>query len=185
MEHEKGLKGAAYISKNNHILTWSDDRTARLWNAEDGAAIGQPMKHKSYVNGAAYISKKNLILTWSEDGTARLWNAEDGAAIGQPMKHEGYVKGAAYISENNRILTWSDDGTARFWDCGSDLDFPADKLVLQVEVLTGTTMDDFGNITALDYESWKNKREQYLRVAEQHARSCRYKEHNLYLRDIK
>nr|VFK54780.1 MAG: hypothetical protein BECKTUN1418F_GA0071002_10556 [Candidatus Kentron sp. TUN]VFK59188.1 MAG: hypothetical protein BECKTUN1418E_GA0071001_10526 [Candidatus Kentron sp. TUN] len=87
-----------------------------------------------------------------------------------------------FSADESRILTWSDDGTARLWDFGVDYDFPVAHLPLQVEVMTGTAMNDFGAVRTLRAEEWKRKRQLYERIAEAHAAECRYKKANLYLK---
>ena len=80
MKHDSTVSGAVFNQDETRILTWSDDGTARLWDASDGSSIGQPMKHDSFVNGAVFNKDETRILTWSEDGTARLWDASDGSS---------------------------------------------------------------------------------------------------------
>ncbi|WP_321418204.1 hypothetical protein [uncultured Desulfobacter sp.] len=80
-----------------------------------------------------------------------------------------------------RILTWSRDGTARSWDITVDEDFPKQHLSLLVSVATGTTMDDYGNITALSKEKWEACRKAYIDICEKHLKTCKYKNKNLYL----
>ena len=43
-------------------------------------------------------------------------------------------------------------------------------------------MDDFGNVTALRQEEWTKRKKQYREVAEQHLKTCQYRDANLYLR---
>jgi len=119
LPHEKSVLGAVFDQAQEHILTWSADSTARLWEAESGNPIGQPMKHEDTVNGAVFDQAQKHILTWSRDGTARLWEAESGRSIGQAMKHEGPINGAVFDQVQKRILTWSRDGTARLWEAES------------------------------------------------------------------
>ncbi len=64
------------MARPQNLLTWSGDGTARLWDATDGASIGQPMKHDSYIYDAVFNKDETRILTWSDDGTARLWDIE-------------------------------------------------------------------------------------------------------------
>jgi hypothetical protein len=46
--------------------------------------------------------------------------------------------------------------------------------------VTGTAMDDFGNIRALDAQVWNERREQYIKLAEKHLQACEFETVNLY-----
>jgi WD40 repeat protein len=119
MRHEGGVQGAVFNADESRILTWSEDGTARLWNAATAKPIGDVMRHEgsdSAVKGAIFNADESRILTWSNDGTARLWNATTTQPIGEPMRHDNYMIGAIFIADDSRILTWSWDGTARLWD---------------------------------------------------------------------
>jgi WD40 repeat protein len=186
MKHDSSVYGAVFNKDETRILTWSKDGTARLWDATDGASIGQPMKHDYSVYGAVFNHDYTRILTWSRDyesgakGTARLWDATDGASIGLPMKHDRYVNGALFNKDETRILTWGGDGKARLWNISVDNDFPQEYLPLTVEVATGTTMDDYGNVTASSKRKWEEQRAEYIRIAEEHLKHCKYKSANIY-----
>ena len=83
--------GALYSPDGKRILSWSNDKTLRLWDAATGAAIGEPLRHEGSVWGALYSPDGKRILSWSNDNTLRLWDAATGAAIGEPLRHEGLV----------------------------------------------------------------------------------------------
>jgi hypothetical protein len=70
----------------------------------------------------------------------------------------------------------------RLWDVEDDLDFSRDHLRLLVEVVTGTVMDDFGNVSVLHPEEWTKRKTQYRKSAEKHLIACQYRDANLYLR---
>ena len=74
MRHEEAVGGAAFSQDEQRILTWSEDGTARLWQAKDVMPVGQPMRHVGAVLGAAFSPDEHRILTWSQDGTAFLRN---------------------------------------------------------------------------------------------------------------
>ena len=89
------------------ILSWSHDKTLRLWDAATGAPIGPAMRHEGSVSGALFSRDESRILSWSTDGTLRLWDAATGAPIGPAMKHEDSVNGALFSRDDRRILSWS------------------------------------------------------------------------------
>ncbi|MEE8583573.1 MAG: hypothetical protein V3T83_01855, partial [Acidobacteriota bacterium] len=155
------------------------DRTVRLWNAEDGSPLAV-LKHEGPVQGAAFSRDEARVLTYSDDGTARLWKAKDGSPL-EVLEHDGPVWGAVFSRDESRVLSYSSDGTARIWDIQSDLDFPVEYLPLLVEVATGTTMDERGFVTALNDATWKQKRKEYIDIADDHLKLCQYRRANLYL----
>ena len=118
MAHDGPVYGALFSRDESRILSWSRDKTLRLWDAATGAPIGPAMKHDGWVNGALFSRDESRILSWSADKTLRLWDAATGAQIGPAMKHDGSVRGALFSRDESRILSWSDDKTLRLWDAG-------------------------------------------------------------------
>jgi hypothetical protein len=117
--HGGAIWGGVFSKDEGRILTWSEDGTARLWNAASGMQVGPTLKHAKAVRGAVFSKDEGRILTWSEDGTARLWDAASGAQLGPALKHNGWISGAVFSKDEGRILTWSGDRTARLWDAAS------------------------------------------------------------------
>ena len=116
MRHEGPVTGAQFDQDERRILSWSYDKTLRLWDAATGAPIGAPMTHEGSVMARVFDKDERRILSWSDDQTLRLWDAATGAAIGAPMMHEGPVRGAQFDRDERRILSWSQDYTLRIWD---------------------------------------------------------------------
>src|SRR5262249_49603409 len=88
MRHEASVNSAQFSPGGHWIVTSSEDKTARLWDAATGKQIGEPMKHEASVNSAQFSPNGQWIVTASEDKTARLWDAATGKPIGEPMKHK-------------------------------------------------------------------------------------------------
>src|SRR5262249_51323678 len=117
LNHEDGVYSAMFSPDGKRIVTASWDKTARLWDAETGKPIGEPLKgHTDFVPRAAFSPDGKRIVTASYDETARLWDAETGKPIGEPLKgHENNVLSAAFSPDGKRIVTASPDWTARPW----------------------------------------------------------------------
>src|SRR5262249_27278597 len=58
---------------DGHLLSWSADKTLRLWDAQTGAPIGPAMRHDDHVLGALVMPDGHL-LSWSWN-TLRQWDA--------------------------------------------------------------------------------------------------------------
>ena len=180
--HDRPVTGAVFNQDGTRILTWSDRTGARLWDATDGSSIGHPMSYDRSVRRALFNQDETQILTWSSDGTVQLWDATDGSSIGQPIKNDTETLGAVFNPDGTRILTWSEFGTAKLWDIEVDEDFPKEHLSLMVRVATGTSMDDYGNIITLKKNEWEQYKTDYIRVAEEHIKTCTHKNVNIYLK---
>jgi WD40 repeat protein len=115
MRHEEYVNGAVLTKDEGRILSWSGDKTLRLWDAASGQQIGPAMRHDDLVRGAVLTRDEGRILSWSHDNTLRLWDAATGPA----MRHEGWVYGAVLTRDEGRILSWSADQTLRLWDAAT------------------------------------------------------------------
>ena len=116
IEHGRAISSAAFSPDGRRIVTVSDDKTARVWDAESGKPVGEPMAHDNAINSAAFSPDGRRIVTASEDKTARVWDAETGKPVGDDLLHGGGVRSAAFSPDGRRIVTASEDKTARLWD---------------------------------------------------------------------
>src|SRR5262249_21243027 len=115
--HENEVVSAAFSPDGKRIVTASLDKTARLWDAETGKSIGEPLAgHVEGLSRVSFSPHGKRILTASEDKTARLWDAETGKPIGEPLAgHADRVLSAAFSPDGERIVTASSDTAAREW----------------------------------------------------------------------
>jgi WD40 repeat protein len=115
--HEHEVLSAAFRPDGKRVVTASADKTARIWDAETGQAIGAPLRgHGDIVASAAFSPNGKRIVTASWDKTAQIWDAESGRPIGALRGHKGEVNSAAFSPDGKNIVTASFDGTARIWD---------------------------------------------------------------------
>ena len=115
-KHAGYVTTAQFSPDRKRILTASYDKTARVWDAETGKALTEPMRHDDVVLSAQFSPDGKRIVTASQDKTARIWDGETGKALTEPMKHDDNVTTAQFSPDGRRIVTASDDKTARIWD---------------------------------------------------------------------
>jgi hypothetical protein len=108
----------AFSPDGRRIVSGSEDKTLRLWDAQTGQPIGQPLKgHERGVTSVAFSLDGTRIVSGSEDKTLRLWDAQTGQPIGQPLQgHEDRVQSVAFSLDGRRIVSGSEDKTLRLWD---------------------------------------------------------------------
>jgi WD40 repeat protein len=129
------VNSAQFSPDGKRILTASDDKTARLWDAKTGKPIAELTGHEGEVSRAAFSPDGKRILTASRaigisrspggkptasvrhDNSIRLWDADTGKPIAELTGHDGQVSSAVFSPDGRRILTASRllGTTARLW----------------------------------------------------------------------
>ena len=111
-----GVGSAAFSPDGRWVVTASDDRTARVWDAATGSRVGQPLRHVSSVRSAAFSSDGERVVTVSEDSKARVWDVKAGR-VASPLVllHDSLVTSAAFSPDGRWVVTASAD-RARVWN---------------------------------------------------------------------
>src|SRR5271166_2544236 len=107
---------AAFIPDGKRVVTVSDDKTARVWDAGSGKILATLQGHTSAVRTAAFSPDGKRVVTASADKTARVWDADSGKAFAALRGHTNIVHTAAFSPDGKRVVTASCDETARVWD---------------------------------------------------------------------
>jgi hypothetical protein len=116
IEHTDTVVSASFSPDGQRVVTASQDKTARVWDADAGKPVGEPMTHGDVVNSVSFSPDGKRVVTASEDKTARVWDADTGKPVGEPMTHGGLVISASFSPDGKRVVTASEDKTARVWD---------------------------------------------------------------------
>ena len=83
MRHDEAVFSAQFSADGQRVVTASLDKTARVWDAATGKAIGEPMRHEDVVISAQFSADGQRVVTASEDKTAQVWDVATGKAIGE------------------------------------------------------------------------------------------------------
>jgi WD40 repeat protein/serine/threonine protein kinase/tetratricopeptide (TPR) repeat protein len=114
LQHKGPIQYAAFAREGALVVTCSQDRTARVWDAANGLPVTPPLEHRAAVHHAD-VGQDGLIVTAAEDH-ASLWDLATGEMIGPPMAHHGWVIHASFSPDGKRLATAGCDGTVRLWD---------------------------------------------------------------------
>ncbi|KAJ6559801.1 WD40-repeat-containing domain protein, partial [Mycena capillaripes] len=116
--HMNWITSVAVSPDGKRIGSGSTDNTVRIWDAETGAALKEPLEgHTNSVNSVAFSPNGKKIVSASSDKTVRIWNAETGAAFREPLKgHTNSVTSTAFSPNGKRIGSGSTNNTVCIWD---------------------------------------------------------------------
>ena len=76
--HEDDVSFADFSPDGKRIVTASDDKTARVWDAATGKQTLNLAGHSARVRYATYSADGRKIATTSDDGTIKVWDARSG-----------------------------------------------------------------------------------------------------------
>jgi WD40 repeat protein len=112
----------AFSPDGRRIVSGSEDRTARVWDAEAGMEIpGLRLEHGSGVGGVAFSPDGGRIVTGSLEresdglGEATLWDAGTGERL-RSLSIPGAVRSVAFSPDGKLIALACGDQTARVCD---------------------------------------------------------------------
>lgn len=118
--HIGWVNSTGFSPDGKRIVTWGEDKTTRIWDAESGQELHKMTGHMDNVLFASYSADGKKIVTRSEDKTARIWDAESGREIQRLSGHTGWVYSAVFSPDGMKIVTAGRfDSTPRIFDVDS------------------------------------------------------------------
>lgn len=114
--HTRRLYSAEFSRDGSLVVTASEDKTARVWQAATGREVAVLRGHTNSVYSAAFSPDGRRVVTASEDNTVRIWDANSGTQLALLKGHTGAVHGAVFSPDGRLILSGAQDQTTRLWD---------------------------------------------------------------------
>ena len=117
--HESSVRSVVWNPAGTRIVSGSDDKTLRIWDAATGTTLQTLEGHESGVTSVAWNSAGTRIVSGSWDKTLRIWDAATGTSLQTLEGHENEVYSVAWNPAGTRIVSGSRDKTLRIWDAAT------------------------------------------------------------------
>ena len=102
----------------------------RVWNADNGQPIGQPLA-SNYSVGSLAFSPDGHWLATTGNGEVRLWNLDTGQPLGDPLTGHTSVWAVAFSPDGHWLATANDDGV-RLWPADAEPESLCAKLTANI-----------------------------------------------------
>ncbi|KAG8704302.1 hypothetical protein FRC08_002303 [Ceratobasidium sp. 394] len=124
ISHPDIVGSVAFSPDSRRVVSSCDDATVRVWDAETGTAVLNPLRgHSALVQCAVFSPNGRRIASCSYDQTIRVWDAETGSEVCAPLEgHSGVVLSIAFSPNGKRIASCSADQTVRIWDAETGIE---------------------------------------------------------------
>jgi hypothetical protein len=108
--HTAAVSSVAISPDGQRIITGSEDRTAKVWDAGTGLELLSLTGHTGWVSSVAISADCQRIVTGSGDRTAKVWDANTGRELLSLKGHTSEVRGVAISRDGRRIVSgsWND-----------------------------------------------------------------------------
>jgi len=121
--HTGAVFSAAFSPDGMHVVTASQDKTARVWDLRQKQPSFVALEgHQHWVVSAAFSPDGTHVVTASWDNTARVWDLRQKQPSFVALEgHQDGVNSAAFSPDGTHVVTASRDNTARVWPVFPDV----------------------------------------------------------------
>ena len=113
------VTSVAFSVDGSRIVSGSNDKTVKIWNAATGDVESTLLGHSGRVTSVAFSVDGSRIVSGSGDKTVKIWNAATGEVENTLLGHSSVVTSVAFSVDGSRIVSGSWDKTVKIWNAAT------------------------------------------------------------------
>ena len=114
--HTDFVNSASFSPDGKRIVSASQDKTVRIWDAQTGKLLQTLEGHTGWVYSASFSPDGKRIDSASMDNTIRIWDAQTGELMQALKGHTDSILSASFSPDGRLIVSASLDKTIRIWN---------------------------------------------------------------------
>ncbi|NNF54676.1 MAG: WD40 repeat domain-containing protein, partial [Acidimicrobiales bacterium] len=114
-EEQRQVSCCCFSHDFKYIVTGSEDKTVRVWDARTGKELAKLVGHNDWVTAVAIDGRNKLVISGSKDRTARIWDWKSGEHL-HSLPEEDILRVVAFGASGRRAVTLGWLSSARIWD---------------------------------------------------------------------
>lgn len=112
--HDNAINSAAFSFNGKYIVSGSDDKTVRIWEAATGVEVAR-MTHNDIVNVVEFSPDGKYVISGSNDKTVRIWDVATGEEF-KRFNHYDSVIDVTFTTDGQKVISRSKDEIFRVWN---------------------------------------------------------------------
>ena len=117
--HGNLVTSVAFSADSKLVVSGSDDRTIKIWDAATGREMQTLKGHGDWVRSVAFSADSKLVVSGSGDRTIKIWDAATGREMQTLKGHGGWVTSVAFSADSKLVVSGSHDRTIKIWDAAT------------------------------------------------------------------
>jgi WD40 repeat protein len=114
--HTDSVNYVTFSQDGTRVVSGSEDKTARIWNATTGKMEAKLEGHTRGVSLVAFSQDGSQVVSGSDDKTVRIWNVTTGEMEAELKGHTDWIDSIAFSQDGSRVVTGLPDKTIRIWN---------------------------------------------------------------------
>ena len=114
--HKSDVRSVAFNPDGKRIVSGSQDRMVKVWEAQTGQELLTLNGHTNTVTSVAFSPDGQRIASGSDDRAVKVWDVQTGQETRSLQGHTSAVTSVAFSPDGQRIASGSKDATVKVWD---------------------------------------------------------------------